>query len=1057
MPPLPSDLRRQLERTVTQAREVAETAAQAALKRRAVDGPAHPHFSDDQKARRVELRARARQAGDKVLPGEGHTTEHLAQEIAYEHWHRMLFARFLAENGALIDPTQDVSVDLDYCDEVAAERGAANGYALAAGFAADMLPQIFRPDDSVRDIDFAPEYRAEMEKLLKALPPAMFTADDSLGWVYQFWQSAETDLLHNTVGAWWAARHPGETPPVELEYLRRRDDGTPAAGTFPGWPARVKDLTLLDPCCGSGHFLTAAFRLLVPLRMHADGLTAAAACDAVLTDNLFGLEIDPRCVQIAAFALALAAWTYPDAGGYRQLPPLNVACSGQPVAGTRAEWQKLANGNSNLRFTLGELYELFTDAPHLGSLLDPRTVLKAERLTGSLEQIRPLLAEALKKYAADVELKAVGVAAQGIAAAADLMTRSYTLVITNVPYLGRGKQGEVLKKHLETHFAIAKADLATAFVMRCLQLCAAGGSTALVTPQNWLFLTSYKKLREQLLERRTWNLVARLGPNAFQDMNFWAATTALEVISADLPSDNWEMAGIDVSGVKDQERKADQLADRDPTPLQVVRQADQLKNPDARIGLTTTDDAVLLRNYCDSPNGSHGGDSMRHRLYIWEVSLPQARWRYLQGTVTEVQLYGGRECVFAWERDGADHFQNPNARIQGQSVWGKTGVVVSLMNRLPVTLYGGELFDIMCTPVVPADPSILPALWLYLSSPDYAAAIRKLDQKVNITNATLVKVPFDLAQWQAAAATKYPSGLPEPHSDDPTQWLFKGDIATSTDPLQVAVARLLGYRWPDQPAGPTAVDDLTDDDGIVCLPALRNEPPAAERVAAVLRAAYADRWTDAVLDQLLAAAGCKPGTTLDGWLRNQFFEQHCKRFHQRPFVWHISDSKKDGFSALVNYHLLTFQTLEKLTYSYLGDWITAQTADAKAGKTDADHRLAAAQALQEKLELILVGEKPHDIFVRWKPLHQQAISWHPDLNDGVRMNIRPFVEAGVLKKGVNIKWNKDRGTEPTRPQVDYPWFWPNGEFTGERVNDVHLSNDEKQAARGKMQAEGGQP
>ena len=57
----------------------------------------------------------------------------------------------------------------------------------------------------------------------------------------------------------------------------------------------------------------------------------------------------------------------------------------------------------------------------------------------------------------------------------------------------------------------------------------------------------------------------------------------------------------------------------------------------------------------------------------------------------------------------------------------------------------------------------------------------------------------------------------------------------------------------------------------------------------------------------------------------------------------------------------------------------------------ADLRLAAAQALQEKLKLILAGEPPYDIFVRWKPLHEQAIGWHPDLNDGVRMNIRPFI------------------------------------------------------------------
>ena len=104
----------------------------------------------------------------------------------------------------------------------------------------------------------------------------------------------------------------------------------PAAGAFLGWPARVAEVTVMDPCCGSGHFLVAAHEMLRRMRMEEEGLDAVAASDAVLRDNLFGLELDPRCTQIAAFALALAAWK---AGGYRELPLPNVACSGIAVGG----------------------------------------------------------------------------------------------------------------------------------------------------------------------------------------------------------------------------------------------------------------------------------------------------------------------------------------------------------------------------------------------------------------------------------------------------------------------------------------------------------------------------------------------------------------------------------------------------------------------------------------------------------------------------------------------------------------------------------------------------
>jgi hypothetical protein len=96
--------------------------------------------------------------------------------------------------------------------------------------------------------------------------------------------------------------------------------------------------------------------------------------------------------------------------------------------------------------------------------------------------------------------------------------------------------------------------------------------------------------------------------------------------------------------------------------------------------------------------------------------------------------------------------------------------------------------------------------------------------------------------------------------------------------------------------------------------------------------------------------------------------------------------------------------------------------------------LAAALELQVRLEQILEGEAPFDIFVRWKETREQPIGWEPDLNDGVRLNIRPFVEAGVLRSKFNINWRKDRGKNPDG---------------SERHNDIHLTLAEKQAARQK--------
>ena len=80
----------------------------------------------------------------------------------------------------------------------------------------------------------------------------------------------------------------------------------------------------------------------------------------------------------------------------------------------------------------------------------------------------------------------------------------------------------------------------------------------------------------------------------------------------------------------------------------------------------------------------------------------------------------------------------------------------------------------------------------------------------------------------------------------------------------------------------------------------------------------------------------------------------------------------------MNYHQLDRKRLETLAYTYLGDWIRRQEEGVRKGEGGAEGRLTAAQALQEKLELILKGEPPYDIFVRWKPLEEQPMGWEPD-------------------------------------------------------------------------------
>ena len=1140
------ELRKRLERAVTDARVVAEAGARAALEALAVHTASpYPHMDERQRRLRRRLRAHARQLGDRRDAGSGaQAIARLAQECAYEHWHGMLFARFLAENNLLIEPELGVAVTLDECEALAKEHNGNSGaggegmdkWTLAARFAHAMLPQVFRADLPVFDVALAQEHRQQLEALVEGLPADVFTASDALGWVYQFWQSQKkvdvnrseakigadelpavtqlftepymvSFLLDNSLGAWWAAhrltdadlntaqsetelREKAAIPGVPLAYLRFVRDADaggawrPAAGPFESWPKQLGELKFLDPCCGSGHFLVAAFAMLVPMRMAMEGLPARDAVDAVIRDNLHGLEIDARCVEIAVFALAMAAWRFPEAGDYRRLPAMNVACSGLSVGTTKAQWAELAAGHHNLRIAMDWLHDLFKDAPTLGSLLNPAATDAAKIV--DLQQVSTVLTEALAEGTSE-EHREMALAASGLAKAADLLGRQYHLVATNVPYLARSKQSEKLMQFCAGHPA-AKSDLATVFLQRCLDLCARGGTVSVVTPQNWLFLTSYRKLREKLLKNETWHLLVRLGPGAFETIGGEVVKAALLSLSHERPGShqifdgnvaNNIMCGINVSDGRTAGEKASQLH---TTAVDAVQQAQQLESPDARIAIDGTVAACLLHTYATAFQGVSTVDKNRFVMRFWEVKIGNV-WSTFQST-DATEHYSGKRQVFRWE-GGKGSLISSGAYIRGQSAWRSRGLAIGQMGNLPATLSSKSAWDTNCAVVLPERQEHLPAIWCFCSSPAYNEAVRRIDQAIKVTNNTLMKVPFDLDHWSAVAKREYPNGLPKPYSNDPTQWIFhghpcatvewdtshkrttQGTIRADATVLQVALARLLGYRWPaeqdsdmelaaEQREWVRACEPLlalADEDGIVCIPPVRGERPAAERLQAVLAAAYGNAWHESVQTSLLADANA---TTLDDWLRNRFFEQHCKLFHHRPFIWHIWDGRKhDGFHALVNYHKLAAEDgqgrrcLESLTYSYLGDWITRQRDAISRNDPGAEDRLTAALALQTRLSAILIGEPPHDIFVRWKPLAEQPIGWEPDINDGIRLNIRPFMAddipggkkgAGALRTKPNIHWRKDRGKEPHQDQEQYPWFWRHGEFTAERINDLHVAS-----------------
>ena len=749
MSALDRGLRRELAKAVRAARKTAEAGARNALTALTV-AAAEPDssLSEEDRVLRRRLRAHGRQLGD-LRQGAEQEVGRLAHEVAYEHWHRMLFARFLAENGLLVEPTHQVPVSLDECRDIARESRR-DIWAVAAEFAAAMLPRIFRPDDPSLAVRLPPETQRELEKTLADLPPAVFLADDALGWTYQFWQTDRKDevnrsgvkigadelpavtqlftepymvrfLFHNTVGAWRAGRLLADRPELAesaeseddlrravrleaeggydfdyLRFVRESGNGTdgggasgpwrPAAGSFDKWPARAAELRVLDPCCGSGHFLVEGLHLVVRLRMAEDGLSLGDAIRAVLRDNLHGLEIDPRCAQVAAFSVAFAAWKL--AGKAIELPPLRIACSGLAPNATKEQWLALAErtagaagsaptrglhgtrqtlASSALRHTFKTLHDLFSEAPVLGSLIDPREADKSI-FTDSFDQIHPLVDSLLAEGDTDAERKEWAVAASGITEATGLLAGTYSLVITNVPYLARGKQGATLRLAGETRFSSSKGDLATMFVERGFGWAGSSGVTAFVVPQNWLSLRTYRTLRQDLLSGHRWRVVVWLGPGAFETIGGHVVKAALTVISADIAESEWRLSSVDLSagGAAQAVAAAEKAARlRSTARVHYARQADQMKNPDSAVMLRPLGQRNLLGSRTHAHQGIATADYTCFGRKFWEFPGLGSGWRLQQSTVENTTHFGGREHVLHWNEDDETLQRREGVRVQG--------------------------------------------------------------------------------------------------------------------------------------------------------------------------------------------------------------------------------------------------------------------------------------------------------------------------------------------------------------------------------------------------------
>ena len=529
---------------------------------------------------------------------------------------------------------------------------------------------------------------------------------------------------------------------------------------------------MLDPCCGSGHFLTETLAILAALREAEEHVSPAYAVAAVLRDNLHGLEIDGRCVQIAAFAVALSAWRI---GGWQTLPIPHIAWVGSPPALPKREFVALADGDAELEYALAALHNLFSKAPILGSLMQPSggNLFQAERMKEIERLLEPLL---LKARQAEPELLEGVISARGMTDALLLLRRTFHVLATNVPFLTEIKFAPELLE-IREKFPSSRANIATCLIEKMLGMAFEAGVVAAVSPQSWWYQKRYERFRAEVVRKKRPRIFCRLGANAFEEASSNGENVGLSIISPGR-NDTRSVSIIDARNGDRPQMKSRIAADGSVA----IRSIESVFiGQSSLVAIDEIIESAPLSENCSALLGISTSDSPRFTGKYWEFDLTKGDWEFLQTTPDGVSDFSGMTDIVYWQNESgslaalAYEMRDKNHNVQnwrrGKPNWGKMGVAVSQTGSFPASIYTGAIYDSNCCAIIPRNKTDIGALWAFCSSDAFAEAVRAINTKWKVEVGTFLAAQFDRNAWIESADEAFLEGLPEPYTSDPTQWI----------------------------------------------------------------------------------------------------------------------------------------------------------------------------------------------------------------------------------------------------------------------------------------------
>ena len=393
---------------------------------------------------------------------------------------------------------------------------------------ASCIPDVFEPVDSALELLLPDKLMARdsvAQAMVEDIPEEdWLTHVEILGWMYQYYNSQAKDdffkskakatadtlpvatqlftpewivryMAENSLGRLWMLNNPQSGLRERMEYYIEPDAEHEDFIRIYG----PEEITLCDPACGSGHILVYAFDLLFAM-YEERGYREREIPQLILQNNLTGLEIDPRAAQIASLALVMCAREHD-----RRFFGRGVQVNINVVAPVHIDAEELPATAPLL--DQPQLMDALAYLDEIGSLLNP-TEAELAAVGATAEQLAQMAANDM--FAASVAEKL-----QQAKATCELLAKRYTCVIANPPYMGSSSFGPFMSKWVKKNYPDVKSDLFSSFIVRIMRLADDHGECGIMCPFVWMFIGSYEKLRNEIIDNRTFTSLIQLEYSGF--------------------------------------------------------------------------------------------------------------------------------------------------------------------------------------------------------------------------------------------------------------------------------------------------------------------------------------------------------------------------------------------------------------------------------------------------------------------------------------------------------------------------------------------------------------